>query len=913
MNGRKLVTFSALALIGLGCEGHQLPTATSVPLDPSQIISDGAHGGNPDFFFLPPMVPFPSHNPDFELGKFNNTLKPSLKIEICQLKSENLDAQGLPTATTGCVAGAPIKTFAPGTVQVVNLPLRQFGWWSLFGLPADGFYYVLWDTRQSNLNVNKFYRIKVLLNGSPTPLGIADVDPIKNLRQWKYSATGDVIQLIDDVLLPIPFRVEHGGGPSLCGDGALCNSVTVSNNSPTGSTIVTVDGGGGAIAGAKFPNGWLPAGGPQSVVVTVSQVNTGKIDPLTGAETVPCHVGLPLLQFPGCFRFTTTPTLAPINESGDQFAVPVTVAVCYTLQGSGDPREKFAEMWASGPNEPPHALVDVSDVGILAANTRNCSNGIIGFNEPKGVTALASTGWRKLKGGLNRLFGVKTAYAVDLGLGGIGKKFSNIGPALSATLVPYTALERTADASSVITTVVRVVGSNHHDGQHQNTVGLAGIPVTFTISEGNGGLRLPGNPQAPPSNQVTAPTADSINSLPGAQGGAAVSWTLPATAGTYTLTVNGPAIGGPITYTTTVPDVIGFHFLPGSLAAGARHTCGLTSGGAAYCWGENIYGQLGGVAEYFSLRPLAVTGGIAFASLAGGDSHTCGLTAAGVAYCWGFNQAGQLGDNSTTDRRTPTAVVGGISFGSLTGGFVHTCGLSSGGATYCWGENPRGELGIGTFDSNRTVPVAVVGGLTFTSLSVGGNGDHTCGVTSAGAAYCWGENDVGQLGIGTTIDHASPVAVIGEHSFASLTGAGDFHVCGLTAAGTAYCWGQNLNGQLGDGSTTPRTAPVPVTGELTFVSLAGGAFHTCGLTGRGAAYCWGANTDGQLGDGTTTDRSTPVAVLGGISFASLTAGESHTCGLTSEGLAYCWGTNGFGELGDGTSTNRTTPGAVANP
>ena len=217
---------------------------------------------------------------------------------------------------------------------------------------------------------------------------------MSNLFQWKYTLTGDVIQLIDDVLLPIPFRVEKGGGPALCGAGALCNSVVVTNNSPTGSTIVTVDGGSGAVAGAKFPNGWLPAGGPQSVVVTISSVNTGASNPVTGTETIPCHANLPLQQFRGCFNFTTTPRLAPIDESGAQFAIPVTVAVCYALQGTGDPREKFAEMYASGPNEPPHALDDASDAGILAANARDCSSYVIGLNNSKGVTGLASAGWQ---------------------------------------------------------------------------------------------------------------------------------------------------------------------------------------------------------------------------------------------------------------------------------------------------------------------------------------------------------------------------------------------------------------------------------------------------------------------------------------------------------------------------------------
>src|SRR5205085_1888339 len=145
-------------------------SAPTPPTDPSKIISDGAHGGNKDFFFLPPMVPLPLNNADFELGQFNNTLRSAVRVDICELKAENL-VNGLPSAATGC-NGAPIKTFPAGSTNLVNLPLRQSGWWSLFNLPPDGFYYVLWDTRQSNLNVNKYYRIKVFIDGGTDPLGV---------------------------------------------------------------------------------------------------------------------------------------------------------------------------------------------------------------------------------------------------------------------------------------------------------------------------------------------------------------------------------------------------------------------------------------------------------------------------------------------------------------------------------------------------------------------------------------------------------------------------------------------------------------------------------------------------------------------------------------------------------------------
>ena len=551
----RLLTVSAVLFI-VACKDGNTPTQISAPVDPSKIISDGAHGGNKDFFFLPPMVPLPLGNPDFELGKFNNTLKPSLRIDICELKPELQNgAAVLPKATTQCASGAPLKTFAPGSVNVVNLPLKQGGWWTLFNLPPDGFYYVLWDTRQSNLSTSKYYRIKVFIDGATEPLGVADVDPMSSLREWKYTLTGDVIQLVDDVMLPITFRVEHGGGSALCGGANLCFSSTISNNSPTGSQTVTVDGGGGSIAGATFPNGWLPANGPQNVVVTVAQVDIGTTDPVTGASTTPCHVGLRLQQFPGCFNFTTTPHLAAIDQSGRQFAIPVTVAVCYSLQGSGDPREKFAEMYASGPNEPPHPLADASDAGILSASTRNCKPPeVIGTAPSSGVSQFAHASWARIKKGVGSIFGVKTAYAVDLGLGGIATAFSNIGPALEATIQPVGSTALTATTDDTISVYVRLTGSNHHDGQHENSVGLSGMTVHFAL-DGNGALAPLGETPAGTAIQLDAVTNDApIDPESPVSGGgyAAVNLRAPSTPGVYHLTADGLALGGPVTFTITV-------------------------------------------------------------------------------------------------------------------------------------------------------------------------------------------------------------------------------------------------------------------------------------------------------------------------------------------------------------------------
>ena len=221
-----------------------------------------------------------------------------------------------------------------------------------------------------------------------------------------------------------------------------------------------------------------------------------------------------------------------------------------------------------------------------------------------------------------------------------------------------------------------------------------------------------------------------------------------------------------------------------------------------------------------------------------------------------------------------------------------------------------GELGSSPLTGNfSSTPQAVSGGWRFVALTAGVY--HTCGLTSLGAAYCWGDNETSQLGNGSTgfSTDTTPVAVSGGLTFSALA-AGSWHTCGLAGSGAAYCWGSNYGGQLGTGSTTDSSIPVAVSGGLTFSAVAAGGDHSCGLTSTGAAYCWGVNNSGQLGDGSITNRSTPVAVSGGLTFSTLVAGIDHTCGLTSTKATYCWGDNQFGQLGNGSTTNSSVPVAV---
>lgn len=334
-------------------------------------------------------------------------------------------------------------------------------------------------------------------------------------------------------------------------------------------------------------------------------------------------------------------------------------------------------------------------------------------------------------------------------------------------------------------------------------------------------------------------------------------------------------------------------------------------GQAAYAWGSNGAGEIGdGTATPSRNAPTAVAGGRSFTQVAAGYNHTCGLTSAGTAYCWGSNTEGELGDNTTTKRDVPAAVAGDRVFAQITAGSEYTCGLTSAGNAFCWGSNYIGQLGNNTSGAGAKLltPTAVAGGLVFTQIVAGD--DHTCGITRAGASYCWGRNTEGELGDRTTMDRHVPTAVAGGKAFTQIA-AGYDHTCGLTSAGAAYCWGRNTQGEVGDNTTTSRDVPTVVAGARIFTRIAGGSEHTCGLASAGKAYCWGFNYDGQLGDSTRDNiRLVPTSVAGGLAFTQIATGANHTCVLTSAGMAYCWGANTVGQLGDNSNTNRLVPTVV---
>jgi len=244
---------------------------------------------------------------------------------------------------------------------------------------------------------------------------------------------------------------------------------------------------------------------------------------------------------------------------------------------------------------------------------------------------------------------------------------------------------------------------------------------------------------------------------------------------------------------------------------------------------------------------------------------------------------------------------------TLSTGYGHNCVLTN-GAAYCWGFNEYGELGIGSRTRSDS-PVLVQGNLSFVSISAGTS--FTCGLTGNGFAYCWGFNVLGALGNGSQTSSEIPVRVVGGLMFTSVS-AGSNHACGLTAAGVVYCWGGNEAGQLGNGSKISSNLPVQVTGGLNFKSVAAGVLFSCGITTGNRVYCWGRNGKGQLGNESNLDSTKPVPVHSTLTFDSVTVGLQHACAMTADGRASCWGSNDEGELGNGSDADSNVPVAVSD-
>jgi len=648
------------------------------------------------------------------------------------------------------------------------------------------------------------------------------------------------------------------------------------------SLVVTTDVkdllGKGLVAGVTVPfkTGSFSTGAPTSIVLSPDSllITDGAAHELTA--TVRDSAGNVLIAQPVTWS-TSDPSGLTVSAAGlltplaeGIFSVHATLGGLSAYAGV---EVQFAGPAASVTLSPSPATVAAGDTIYLVPTVRDAAGHLL-RNRPVTWTSSAPT-TASVVGeasglALAKVTGVSPGQATVTGTSGTASGSASITvtapqAVASVTVTPFTAallFQGTVALSAAL-----------HDAQGRVIIG--GRAITWT------------------SDNPAVATVDENGVATGTGSGSAlVSATSGGVSGTSAITVTTLRFGAVSA---------GGHALTWAnvLSGGIVHqgrTCGLTTGGAAYCWGSDSHGQLGDGSTANSTVPVPVTGGLIFSEISSGVFHTCGLTTSGAAYCWGSDSLGQLGNGSTSSSPIPVAVTGGLTFSAVTAGSNHSCGLAVNGAAYCWGNNDAGQLGNGS-TANSTVPTAVIGGLTFAVITSGHR--HTCGVTTDGLAYCWGDNGAGQLGDGSTNSSLAPVAAAGGLSFTALSAA-VLHTCGLTADGAAYCWGSSSTGSV----------PVAVPGGLRFSALALGAgLHTgaqkaaslvvdtpaCGVTTSGAAYC-----GLQAG-------AVPTAVPGGLTFTSISASTEHTCGLAIDGAVYCWGDNTNGQLGTGTTTSSSTP------
>jgi len=364
---------------------------------------------------------------------------------------------------------------------------------------------------------------------------------------------------------------------------------------------------------------------------------------------------------------------------------------------------------------------------------------------------------------------------------------------------------------------------------------------------------------------------------------------------------NGQLGNGNVSSSMTPVSVNGLGIDNNSLAAGSEHTCVISNFGTVKCWGYNNCGQLGNGTYAQSSSPIAVNGidgGIV--AITAGFYHTCALSVIGTVKCWGNNAAGQVGNARAKIVLIPVTVNNlNSQMRDVSAGYRHTCALTNGGAAKCWGAYGYGQLGDGT-KSNYEIPVTV-SGLSSGTVAIATGNEFACALTAGGGVKCWGAGNAGDLGNGSFVDSAIPVDVSGLNSGVIAIAVGERHACALSINGNVKCWGNNENGQLGNGSTiNSMSTPQDVYGlNSDITAITAGLKHTCALTTTGAIKCWGHNYYGQLGDGSTTYSRVPVDVSGlNDIFNAIEAGDLHTCALTQQGAVKCWGDNQFGQLGN---------------
>jgi alpha-tubulin suppressor-like RCC1 family protein len=384
---------------------------------------------------------------------------------------------------------------------------------------------------------------------------------------------------------------------------------------------------------------------------------------------------------------------------------------------------------------------------------------------------------------------------------------------------------------------------------------------------------------------------------------------------------SGPLAGG------TVVSVVSPAGLD-SVIGGGLYSLGFLPDGSLYAWGADGSEQLGdgpGQVDRFAPVRVAAPVGVTFDSIGAGGTHVVALGSDGATYAWGNDGSGQQGNGpGVNGQATPSLVTTppGVSFTSVAAGAAVAYAIGSDGNAYAWGANSLGQLGDGSTDPTQSSPVPIATPPGVTLREVSGGAAHALALDTNGNAYAWGSNFYGQLGTGVTggVERTPlPVVMPVGVTFTSVS-AGDYHSLALGSDGNVYAWGLDMFGGLGDDAAlVDQSAPVMVAAPpgVSFVAISAGAMHSVALASDGTAYAWGRDDGGQLGDDpafANQPTPRPVAMPPGVSVISLSAGLEHTLAVGSDGATYSWGWVSFGRLGrDAGGVNQPVPGQLAAP
>ncbi|HEX4982726.1 MAG TPA: fibronectin type III domain-containing protein [Ilumatobacteraceae bacterium] len=394
-----------------------------------------------------------------------------------------------------------------------------------------------------------------------------------------------------------------------------------------------------------------------------------------------------------------------------------------------------------------------------------------------------------------------------------------------------------------------------------------------------------------------------------------------------------------------------------AISAGNSHMCAILDNGSLKCWGWSLAGQLGqGDTEARgdepgemgdALLPIDLGGGLAPSGVSAAGHHTCAVIGLGDVKCWGENQSGELGQGDLADRGDGAGEMGialaevdlgtGRAATAVASGGNHSCALLDDFTVKCWGRNFDGQLGQSHTDNlgnaagemgDALPPIDVGTRDAVTAVATGVA--HSCAILDTGEVKCWGENASGQLGLGDTSDRGNgpgemgavlPAVGLGSGRTATAIATGNGHTCAILDTGAVKCWGENGNGQLGQGDTADRgdsagemgdnLAPIDLGTGRTATAIAAGGGHTCAVLDDGDIKCWGQNGSGQLAQGDTATRGDGPGEMGDNldptnlfpDAIAIAAGQLHTCALFDGGDVFCWGQNVLGQLGQESTDN----------